>query len=157
MTTRSVRLEREYDLPRQIVWDALVDDDLVSGWLGEAHIEPEVGGSYLLDWVGSPEFAPAVGIISRLRTPELLSVSTDAHGDLEFELDAIEGGSRGESTRLSLTVVVDVEAVFAARLRANWVLSLEQLDGLLRGHPVEWMPAEPPGTAEKHTRDIDLA
>ena len=37
---------RRLDLPRGIVWDALVDPVLVSGWLGEADIEALPGGRF---------------------------------------------------------------------------------------------------------------
>ena len=50
MPGSQLRFEHSYDLAREIVWDALVDPDLVSGWLAEADIEPRLHGRYDLDW-----------------------------------------------------------------------------------------------------------
>jgi len=32
----------------------------------------------------------------------------------------------------------DVEPAFEARTKADWLVNLEQLEQLLRGHPVDW-------------------
>jgi uncharacterized protein YndB with AHSA1/START domain len=129
--------EREIDLPRAIVWDALVDPELVSGWLAGAVIEPVPGGRYDLDWLQSSDPGTA-GIIDELRAPHTLVVDTDNRGRIDFRLEESSGGSRGSVTILRLTVVVELEAAFAARVRANWMIGLDQLEELLRGHPVDW-------------------
>ncbi|MHB1172477.1 MAG: SRPBCC domain-containing protein [Lacisediminihabitans sp.] len=130
--------ERELELPRTIVWDALVDAELVAGWLGEATIDAVAGGRYDLAWLHTTDQPPTSGIVSQLREHELLVVTTDNHGTLGFHLEELAGGTRGSSTRLRLAVRLEIEAVFAARVRANWMVSLDQLEELLRGHPVDW-------------------
>lgn len=130
--------EREFAFAPVIVWDALVDPVLVCGWLADAVIEPEVGGGYTLRWLnrlGQPE---SVGRITVLQPLERLYVDTATVGLLRFDLTEVEGGRRGTSTRLVLRVDVEVEEAFAARVRADWLTNLDQLDDLLHGHPVDW-------------------
>jgi len=130
--------ERDFEFAPVIVWDALVDGDLVSGWLAEAVIEPVVGGEYNLRWVNRVGQPASLGRITAMQPLERLHVDTTTVGLLRFELEQIEGGSRGTSTRLVLRVDVEVEPAFAARVKADWLTNLDQLDDLLRGHPVDW-------------------
>ncbi|MEO7124179.1 MAG: SRPBCC domain-containing protein [Lacisediminihabitans sp.] len=130
--------ERQIELSPMIVWDALVDDALVSGWLAEARISPFNGGRYDLIWLYSADQPPTIGTIAEYREYALLVVDTNNRGRLEFALEPCEGGSRGLSTRLKLTVTRELDAAFVASVRANWMISLDQLEDLLRGHPVDW-------------------
>jgi uncharacterized protein YndB with AHSA1/START domain len=108
--------EREYEFAPVIVWDALVDPDLLSGWLPES----------------------ILGATTVLEPRQLLTLETTTVGTLRFELTEVAGGSRGTSTRLSLRLGVEVEPAFAARIKATWLTNLDQLDDLLHGHPVDW-------------------
>lgn len=138
MNDLTLRFERDYELPRVIVWDALVDSDLVSGWLAEASITPEVGGRYYLRWshrVGQPDSPGRIILIAPL---DRLDVDTVNVGRMSFQLEELEGGSRGSSTRLTVAVDVAIEPVFAPRVKADWLTNLDQLEDLLRGHPVDW-------------------
>lgn len=129
---------RDYEFAPVIVWDALLDADLVSGWLAEAVISPVVGGEYNLRWlnrVGQPE---SLGRITAMQALDRLHVDTTTMGLIRFELDETAGGSRGTSTRLVVRVELEIEAAFAARVRADWMTALDQLDELLHGHPVDW-------------------
>lgn len=138
MPAMQLVFEREIGLSPTIVWDALVDQDLVSGWLAEARIDPVSGGSFDLVWQYSTDQPPTSGTIAEFRELRLLVVDTDNRGRLEFRLDELPGGSRGTSTRLRLTVTVELDAAFAPRVKANWMISLDQFEELLRGHPVDW-------------------
>ncbi len=139
-----VVVERDVDLPRTIVWDALVDADLVSGWLGEAVIVPEVGGEYNLTWPQRPDQPPTFGRIVALQHPELLIVDTNDLGMLEFGLDDLPGGTRGTATRVRVEVGLEDDAqpddsgLLAARIADQWRTNLDQLEELLRGRPVDW-------------------
>ena len=133
-----MRLTRDLDLPRVIVWDALVDQDLVSGWLGEAAIVPVVGGEYNLTRVHLPDTPTTFGRITVLQPLERLHIDTTDVGLLEFALEERAGGSRSTSTRLTLTVTIDLDPSALPRVRADWLVCLDQLDELLRGHPVDW-------------------
>lgn len=107
------QLERRIDLPRAIVWDALVDPVLVEGWL-----HPTVR---LIDGVAELiEPAPEVAAV--------LDTVVDPFGALRFELGDAVGGTRGTSTMLRLRV----ESL------AGWSDRLDDLENLLRGHPVDW-------------------
>lgn len=138
MGLETMHFEREYEFSRVIVWDALVDGDLVSGWLAEAAITPEVGGEYNLRWMHRTSQPASPGRITVLQPLERLHVETLDAGRLEFELAETPGGGRGTSTLLRLTVTVAIEPVFAARLKADWLTNLDQLHDLLHGHPVDW-------------------
>lgn len=138
VVTSPVRVTRVFEFPRVIVWDALLDEDLVAGWLGEAQIEGELGGRYDLTWLHLAGSAVTPGHITELVPLERLDLETRDAGSLGFTLEELEGGSRGTSTRLSLIVAADVEAAFLGRVKADWLVRLDQLNELLRGHPVDW-------------------
>ncbi|MBX3098059.1 MAG: SRPBCC domain-containing protein [Salinibacterium sp.] len=135
---RELIFEREYDFAPVIVWDALLDSELVSGWLAEAAIEPVLGGEYNLRWVNRTALALSVGRITLLKPAELLQVETTSVGRWRFDLAEFEGGNRGTRTRVVLRVTSDVDPAFEARVKADWHTNLDQLDDLLHGHPVDW-------------------
>ena len=133
-----LRFERLYALPREIVWDALVDSDLVSGWLAEADVEPRIGGRFDLDW---SHFEPGFrtdGEIIELADLRTLVVDTSNFGWTTFTLDEVEGGPRGSSTLLAVDVHAIADPQFSGMISATWRISLEQLETLLHGHPVNW-------------------
>lgn len=131
-------IERKIELPPPIVWDALVDPGLVIGWLAGASIDLRVGGRYDLAWQRDGVRRVGPGVITELREGEVLTVDAAQHGVLSFKLQEVPGGSRGTSTLLRLSVKLGLDPVFAARVRADWETRLDQLDDLLRGHPVDW-------------------
>jgi uncharacterized protein YndB with AHSA1/START domain len=131
-------IERKIELPPSIVWDALVDPELVIGWLAGAAIDPRVGGRYDLTWQRDGARRVGPGVITELREGRLLTVDAAQHGVLSFRLEDAAGGSRGTSTRLRLSVKLGADPLFAARARADWETRLDQLEDLLRGHPVDW-------------------
>lgn len=142
--------DHDIELSPAIVWDALVDDELVSGWLGEATIDPVVGGDYRLSFLGSPEFPPLDGRIEALDPRRALVVASSEHGRVSFQLTERVGGVRGTWTRLRLDVDVAVDPAFAGRIRANWLAALDHLEQLLRGHPVDWgVAASDPGASAR--------
>ena len=133
-----LRFERVYALPREIVWDALIDSDLLSGWLAEADVQPRVGGRFDLDW---SHFEPGFrtdGEITELIEPSTLVVETSNFGRTTFTLDTHEGGPRGSSTLLAVDVHAIADPQFSGMISATWRVSLEQLERLLHGHPVNW-------------------
>lgn len=130
--------ERDYELPPAIVWDALVDADLVGGWLALATIDARPGGEYSLSWMRRSSAQVCAGRIVSLRPAEKLVVSLSAVGRLVFELEKLTGGSRGTSTRLRVTLETDADAPGVPIATADWLTNLEQLEELLRGRPVDW-------------------
>jgi uncharacterized protein YndB with AHSA1/START domain len=133
-----LEIERRVELPPAIVWDALVDPDLVIGWLARASIDLRVGGHYDLSWQRSAVRRVGPGVITELKPRKLLTVDAGKHGVISFRLTEVPGGSRGTSTRIDLTIRLSADAAMMARVRADWETRLDQLDGLLRGHPVDW-------------------
>lgn len=138
MPTSELQFSRAFDLPVSIVWDALVDEDLVDGWLAAARIDPRVGGLYWLGWQGATTLAPTNGTITAIEDRRLLAIETDNIGNLEFVLEPVAGGTRGTSTDLRLTIRVDTEPRLLASTHAYWQSNFDQLEDLLRGHPVDW-------------------
>jgi len=135
---RTLEFERDYELPRGIVWDALVDEDLVSGWLAEAEVDPEPGGRYTLHWTHRDPQASTEGRIITMDAPSSLLIETREPSTIRFELVPLDGGSRGTSTRLRVSLEVFIDRAFESRLMADWLTNLDQLEDLLRGHPVDW-------------------
>ncbi len=120
------------------MWDALVDDVLVEGWLAVARIDPRVGGRYWLDWQSGQAAEPTNGTVTRFERPGRLVIDTDNIGSLDFTLESVPGGTRGTSTDLCLVIRQDTEPQLIASTYARWQSSLDQLEDLLRGHPVDW-------------------
>lgn len=119
-----IRLELELDLPRGIVWEALVDPELVGGWLHPS--DRLVTGTTPVEFREPDD--PA--------TPAVLEVISPSFGRVRIVLVRLEGGTRGESTALRLTV--SDEWGRRSEREALWRLRLVQLAALVRGHPVEW-------------------
>jgi uncharacterized protein YndB with AHSA1/START domain len=57
--------------------------------------------------------------------------------DVRLSAEEVPGGTRGTSTRVTVEVAVP-DPRFAGALRETWQTRLDQLENLLRGHPVVW-------------------
>lgn len=106
--------ERRIDLPRAIVWDALLDPVLVEGWLHPT--------ARLLDGDVGERIEPVPGGTA------VLATTLEPFGALRFELDELEGGTRGTSTALRVS----------AERPGDWADRVDDLENLLRGHPRDW-------------------
>lgn len=127
-----VRIERLIDLPRVIVWDALVDPVLAEGWLHP--VLRLVGGEPAVELRERVDPAPGVDAVLRVRSEEL--------GELRLGLVECAGGTRGSST----VVAVELQPAdprFGPSLRESWQTRLDQLENLLRGHPTVWRSEQP--------------
>jgi len=120
----AIRLEGDIDLPRAIVWEALVDPVLVEGWLHPS--ERLVEGT---SPVGFREPDDPT-------EPAVLDVVSPVFGRVRIVLEPLGGGTRGEATR----VVLEVSDEWGRRSEreALWALRLAQLGELVRGRPVDW-------------------
>ena len=138
VTASLLVFECDYEFPRVIVWDAIIDPVLVEGWLADATIAPVVGGEYSLHWPHDVGREPTLGRVTALSHLEHITVECVDAGLLQFELVELPGGSRGTSSRLRVTVEGSGDVGLDSRIRADWLTSLKQLEELLRGHPVDW-------------------
>ena len=138
MTEHELVFTREYDLSAPIVWDALVDDVLVEGWLAPSSIEPRLGGRYRLDWSSGGSLAPTNGVIALIDAPRRLTVQTDNIGTLDFTLASVASEARSASTVVTLRLLVQTHPRFHSSTIAYWRSNFDQLGELLRGRPVDW-------------------
>jgi uncharacterized protein YndB with AHSA1/START domain len=140
----SIDLQGSYEFGPSIVWDALVDPELMAGWLAEAVVNPEIGGAYILTGIPPLESMTFDGRIVSIERPLRLEVSSSSGAALDFTLVEVAGGNRGTSTRLGVHMMSPIEPPVASRMmaasrrRADWLICLDQLDDLLHGHPVDW-------------------
>ena len=102
------------------MWDALVDPVLVEGWL-------------------HPQLRLVDGTTVHERVePSMLDVESAELGRLRITLAEVPGGTRGTSTGIVIEVLDTVDARFTPPITAGWQTRLDQLESLLRGHPVDW-------------------
>jgi len=133
-----VVVESYFEFSPAIVWDALTDADLVSGWLAVARIDPQLDGEFQLAWAYPSGNRALAGRLAVFEPHRQLEVA-DATGTLiAFELSELAVGLRGTSTRVRVSARAAGVARGSAGLRADWLTALDQLDELLRGHPVDW-------------------
>ncbi len=133
-----IRVQTHIDFPVVIVWDALVDAELLSGWLAESTVDARVGGQYDLRWLPIQGIGHTWGEITEIDNEELLRVETSNLGIVTFVLSDVAGGTRGRSTELAITVAADLSQSMIADVVATLRTSGEQLADLLHGHPVDW-------------------
>ena len=129
---------RTIDLPPIIVWDALIDPDLLAGWLGEVRMFSTESPRFHILWPGTDARQSTAGMVVEFEAPRRLRIETDNRGIIECTLLSIPGGLRGSTTELTLRVDVEIEPAFATKVRDEWQTSLNRLERLLHGHPVDW-------------------
>jgi uncharacterized protein YndB with AHSA1/START domain len=141
-----LQLARLIDLPRVIVWDALVDPVLLSGWLGDADVDLREGGRFRLH-PGAPDGRRPTGLrkgrIVAITPPEGLEIRSDVDAAgvasrLRFRLGDVPGGPRDRSTALTVTLSSTTPLAHPAETRATWLTHLDLLRELLHGRPVDW-------------------
>jgi len=126
-----VRIERVIDLPRVIVWDALVDPVLVEGWLHP--VLRLVDGEPAVELRERVDPAPGADAVLHVRSEDL--------GEWRLTLAERFGGTRGSSTALTVDLMLP-DPRFEGALLQSWQTRLDQLENLLRGHPTVWREAQ---------------
>ena len=133
-----LRYARRLAHPVDRVWRALTEPGELRGWLAEAELEPQPGGSVELRWLNTDDEgdrAVARRTVARWEPPRLLELDTDIHGRLRWEL-APDGAA---ATRLTFTVEhPTLPAEHVTKVRAGWHIHLEHLAAALDGQPVDW-------------------
>jgi hypothetical protein len=121
MSAPAAHVVRTIDLPPGIVWEALIDPVLVEGWL---HPEHTLLGDAAIVVAEQPE------VLLEVDHPEL--------GWVRIRLDAVQGGTRGTATVVTVELPQLGDLRFSPPVAASWTVRLHQLADLLRGHPVDW-------------------
>jgi hypothetical protein len=138
------------DMPPSIVWIALAEPEMMSGWWGETRLEPWPGGAFRIELRGGGS-VDVTGTVERIRGPAELVLRTVELGRVRFALESLPGGTRGTST--TLTVEIDryplapvarpsphlaTRAASSAAVHTRWDAHITDLTNLLHGHPVDW-------------------
>ncbi|MBI5160095.1 MAG: hypothetical protein HY996_01535 [Micrococcales bacterium] len=113
------RIERRLELPREIVWEALVDPVLAEGWL---HPDARLAEA---------------SVVTLWDEPAAIESDSPALGHVRISLADLPGGSRDRSTGLAIELL-DVPERERPAAFAMWSTRVDQLGTLLRGHPVDW-------------------
>jgi uncharacterized protein YndB with AHSA1/START domain len=140
---------RLIDLPALIVWDAVSDPDMVSGWLAEASIEQEDGGDFWFEWMTVPDRSLASasgGTVTRFEEGRAIDYTFVHEGEVTarflLRLQEVPGGPRDRQTELGVTVSGFMPAGIANVIKASWRLHLDLLEDLVHGRPVDWSTCE---------------
>ncbi len=123
-----LRYERRYPRPVETVWAALTQPARLTDWLGQALVEPHVGGRYEL-FIDRPR--PMTGRILTWQPPTLLEFTWDT-GDAPASVVRSELTPDGDGTRL-VFLHNGASFVWIALVLPGWHVNLERLDSLLAG------------------------
>jgi uncharacterized protein YndB with AHSA1/START domain len=142
-----LRYERRYPRPIETVWAALTDPARLNDWLGEARVEPHVGGRYEL-FIERPR--PMTGRILTWDPPRLLEFSWDI-GEGPQSVVRCELTQDGDFTRLIFRHK-GVGFVWTGLVLPGWHVHLERLGSLLSG---SLQPLSMPRWRELQTAYLD--
>jgi len=145
--TADLRYERHYPRPIETVWAALTEPARLADWLGQALVEPYVGGRYEL-FIDRKR--PVTGRILTWQRPTLLEFTWDT-GDAPASVVRCELTPDRDVTRL-VFLHKEVGFVWIGLVLPGWHVHLERLDRLLAG-TVE--PMSMPRWREMQTIYID--
>jgi len=137
---------REFDAPREKVFEAWMNPDLLTQWFGPVDvdaprekiiIEPRVGGAWqvVMGWTdeNGRQEAPIEAVIKELDAPALLVSTAKAapDADHEFEEMRLEFEDLNGRTRLHLTQSPFASEDWVEMTREGWGTSFDKLDELL--------------------------
>jgi len=135
---REIAMTREFDAPRQLVWDAHTKAELVRKWLlgppgwsmPVCKIDLRVGGSYRYEWrKDSDGTTMAMGGTYKEITPIERIVSTEKFDDPWYEGEAVGTlvlREQGGKTILTTTVLYASKTVRDSVLKAGMTTGVEQ-------------------------------
>jgi uncharacterized protein YndB with AHSA1/START domain len=69
--------------------------------------------------------------------------------DVTLSIEQVPGGTRGTSTRVRVEATVP-DARFQSAITETWQTRLDQLENLLRGHPVVWQAEQTAPARARH-------
>jgi uncharacterized protein YndB with AHSA1/START domain len=135
---REIAMTREFNAPRQLVWDAHTKAELVRKWLlgppgwsmPVCKIDLRVGGSYRYEWrKDSDGTTMAMGGTYKEITPIARIVSTEKFDDPWYEGEAVGTlvlTEQGGKTILTTTVLYASKTVRDSVLKAGMTTGVEQ-------------------------------
>lgn len=141
-----IRIEREFDAPRELVWEAYTDPELLSEWLGPksrqttvAEMDLRVGGRY--KWVDHTDERELsfYGEYREIREPEVLEATFEFSGAPghvsvdRFELTELDGGRTRFVSITKFDTKEARDAVLRSGMEKGVVEGYEKLDALLAG------------------------
>ena len=145
--SHTLTMTREFDAPRELVFDAFTDPDQLAAWFGPVGVdsprdrivvEPRVGGAWHVVMVyeedGVTKEGPIDAVISVYDPPALLVATQRAEPDAGITLRPemrLEFEDLGGRTRLHLTQGPFDSAEFMEMTREGWDTSFTKLDKVL--------------------------
>lgn len=151
--SHTLTMTREFDAPRELVFDAFTDPDQLAAWFGPVGVdsprdrivvEPRVGGAWQLVMVweegGVAKEGPIDAVISAYDPPSLLvatqRVEPDAGTTVQLEIPVqlelrLEFEDLDGRTRLHLTQGPFASAEWLEMTREGWGTSFTKLDKVL--------------------------
>jgi uncharacterized protein YndB with AHSA1/START domain len=135
---REIVMTREFDAPRQLVWDAHTKPELVKRWLlgppgwsmPVCRIDLRVGGTYRYEWRNDKDGSTmAMGGAYKEVMPIERIVSTEQFDQPWYEGEAIDTlvfTERGGKTILTMTVLYASTATRDAVLKSGMTSGVEQ-------------------------------
>lgn len=126
-----LRFRRRVPYPAQRVWAALTEPAELAGWWGDAEIDLQVGGAFVLRWrntAADGSTATLQAVITELEPPRLLETSGSPHGVLRWELTP-----DGDGTVLDFTSTVELPEQYRTMVLAGWHWHLDALAPWLGG------------------------
>lgn len=131
----ALRFERALPQPVDTVWGALTDADQFAQWLAPGEIDPRPGGRVHLQFPGGGNVIDST--VTEADPPRLLEFPWTGRdgeaGPVRWELAPTDEGG----TRLTLTHTLPGGGTDGrTAVLAAWHMHLDQLAGVLVGHPV---------------------
>jgi uncharacterized protein YndB with AHSA1/START domain len=135
----TIRMEREFDYPRELVWEAYTEPELLAQWLGphgtNMQVEADVreGGTYT--WVeGEYRFW---GEYREVSAPEVLESTFEfsgapGHQSVDrLELEELEGGRTRAVATSSFDSKEDRDAALQSGMEKGVIEGYEKMDAVL--------------------------
>jgi len=135
---REIAMSRTFDAPRQLVWDAHTQPELVKRWLlgppgwsmPVCKIDLRVGGSYRYEWRKDEDGSIMAmgGVYREIQAPERI-VSTEKFDEPWYGGEAVDTlvlTERGGKTTLTTTVLYASKATRDAVLKSGMTSGVEQ-------------------------------
>jgi uncharacterized protein YndB with AHSA1/START domain len=139
-TAQKLTITREFDAPRELVWEAITNPDHVAQWFGPegfetpretVEIDLRAGGRYELTMVRSDAHHPVRYEVAELEPPRLLVLTSPPMPEVGIHdgtVTRIELEEHGATTRMTL---IDGPYEQPQHAEAGWHGAMAKLEALL--------------------------